>query len=59
MMIQYNPHGVFLALEELGYLLMSLSFLFMAPVFAGRSRLESAVGGSLSSPSSWRSFLWG
>jgi hypothetical protein len=42
-LIQYNPHGVFLALEELGYLVMSLSFLFMAPVFANRSRLESAV----------------
>jgi hypothetical protein len=43
MLIQYNPHGVFIALEELGYLVMSLSFLFMAPVFANRSRLESAV----------------
>lgn len=43
MLIQYNPHGVFLALEEVGYLVMSLSFLFMAPVFANRSRLESAV----------------
>lgn len=43
MWIQYNPHGVFLALEELGYLVMSLSFLFMAPVFANRSHLESAV----------------
>jgi len=43
MLIQYNPHGVFLALEELGYLVMSLSFLFMAPVFANRNRLESAV----------------
>jgi hypothetical protein len=43
MLIQYNPHGVFLALEELGYLVMGLSFLFMAPVFANRSRLESAV----------------
>jgi hypothetical protein len=42
-LIQYNPHGVFLALEELGYLVMSLSFLFVAPVFANRSRLESAV----------------
>lgn len=42
-LIQYNPHGVFIAMEELGYLLMSLSFLFMAPVFAGRSRLERAV----------------
>jgi hypothetical protein len=43
MLIQYNPHGVFLALEELGYLVMGLSFLFMAPVFAQKSRLESAV----------------
>lgn len=43
MLIQYNPHGVFLVLEEAGYLVMSLSFLFMAPVFANRSRLESAV----------------
>ncbi|MBN1217709.1 MAG: hypothetical protein JXM69_02175 [Anaerolineae bacterium] len=43
MLIQYNPHGVFLALEEVGYLVMSLSFLFMAPVFANKSRLETAV----------------
>ena len=43
MLIQYNPHGLFLVLEELGYLVMSLSFLFMAPVFANRDRLESAV----------------
>jgi hypothetical protein len=42
-LIQYNPHGVFIAMEELGYLLMSLSFLFMAPVFAGKNRLEAAV----------------
>lgn len=43
MLIQYNPHGVFIALEELGYLLMSLSFLSIAPVFANRNRLESAI----------------
>ncbi|MEJ2263286.1 MAG: hypothetical protein P8X95_07565 [Anaerolineales bacterium] len=42
-LIQYNPHGVFIALEELGFLIMSLSFVFMAPVFANKSRLESAV----------------
>lgn len=40
---QYNPHGVFIALEELGYLLMSLAFLFAGPVFAGRSKLEQAL----------------
>jgi hypothetical protein len=43
LLIQYNSHGVFIALEELGYLVMSLSFLFVAPVFAKGSRLESAV----------------
>jgi hypothetical protein len=43
MLIQYNPHGVFLALEELGYLMMSLSFLFIGIAIAGRSRLESVI----------------
>jgi hypothetical protein len=43
MLIQYNPHGLFIAMEEIGYLIMSLSFLLIAPVFAGKSRLESAV----------------
>ena len=43
MLIQYNPHGVFIALEELGYLIMSLSFLFIAPIFAPRERLTSAI----------------
>lgn len=49
---QYNPHGVFIALENLGYLLMGLSFLFVALAFSGPERLERAVrwilaGGSL------------
>lgn len=39
----YNPHGVFIVLEELGYLLMSLSFAFAAPIFAAHNRLQSAV----------------
>jgi hypothetical protein len=43
LLIQYNPHGVFLALEELGYLVMSLSFLFAAIAIGGRSRLESTI----------------
>jgi hypothetical protein len=43
LLIQYNPHGVFLVLEELGYLMMSLSFLFMACALSNRSRLETAV----------------
>jgi hypothetical protein len=32
---QYNPHGLFIASEALGYLAMSLALLFAAPVFAG------------------------
>ena len=39
---QYNPHGVLVSLESLGYLMMSVSLLFMAFVF-GRGRLESAI----------------
>ncbi len=40
---QYNPHGIFIALEELGYLLMSLAFLFVGLAFAHASRLERAI----------------
>ena len=40
---QYNPHGIFIALEDLGYLLAGVAFLFMAPVFSGRNGLERVV----------------
>lgn len=40
---QYNAHGIFIALEEIGYLLMSLSFLCIAPVFSKSDKLESAI----------------
>src|SRR5215203_2587649 len=43
LLTQYNAHGVFIVLEELGYLLMSLSFLFLAPVFSNSGRLASVV----------------
>lgn len=36
LLTQYNPHGVFIALEELGYLLMAVSFAFLVPLFDGR-----------------------
>jgi hypothetical protein len=39
---QYNPHGLFIAGEALGYLAMSLALLFAAPVFAGR-RIERTI----------------
>ena len=49
---QYNPHGLFIALEEVGYLLVALAFAGVAPAFGGRTRLERAlrftlVGGCL------------
>jgi hypothetical protein len=43
LLTQYNPYGVFIVLEELGYLLMSLSFVFLAPLFAHQGHLASAV----------------
>jgi hypothetical protein len=39
---QYNPHGVFIALEELGFLVAGISFLFLA-LALGSSRLERAT----------------
>jgi hypothetical protein len=44
LLTQYNPYGVFIVLEELGYLLMVLSFAFLAPVFTGGGRLASVIG---------------
>jgi hypothetical protein len=43
LLTQYNPHGIFIALEEIGLIVMSLSFLFMGPVFSKRNRLERAI----------------
>lgn len=39
----YNPHGVFIALEEIGYLLMSLVFLCLTAVFVRSDRLERSI----------------
>lgn len=43
LLTQYNPHGVFIVLEELSYLMMSLSFLCVSLVFSKKNRLEKAV----------------
>lgn len=40
---QYNPHGIFIALEDLGYLMMSAAFLFLGFSLGGSSRLERAL----------------
>lgn len=38
----YDPHGLFLALEGLGYLFMAAAFLWAAPIFGG-GRLERSI----------------
>ena len=43
LLTQYNGHGIFIALEELGYIAMSISFLFLAPVFSFKSRIEKSI----------------
>lgn len=39
----YNPHGFPIAIESLGYLMLNTSFLFLAIVFGGKSRIERAI----------------
>ena len=40
---EYNPHGVFIALEDLGYLSMGVAFLWVGLTFAGRSLLDRGL----------------
>ena len=39
LLTMYNDKGVFIALEEIGYMFMSASFLALAPLFSGMLRL--------------------
>jgi hypothetical protein len=43
LLTQYNPHGAFIALEELGYLLLSLSLACIALSQPGATRLERTI----------------
>ena len=43
MLTMYNPNGVFIALEESGYLLMSLALAVLAPVFIHKNRVERTI----------------
>ena len=38
----YNPHGIFVSLESIAYLMMGLALLFIAPVFEG-GKIERAL----------------
>lgn len=40
---QFNAHGVFIALEEIAFIMMSMSMLFMTPVFVGKTKSEKAI----------------
>jgi hypothetical protein len=40
---QYNPHGVFIALEEIGYLVMSLAFFCIRSAFPKSNRLTKVL----------------
>jgi hypothetical protein len=53
---QYNPHGIFIGLEGLGYLMMSVAFLFTALFLPGED-LSVQYDGFSSQVLSWRSDL--
>ncbi|MBN2349789.1 MAG: DUF4386 family protein [Bacteroidales bacterium] len=44
LLTQYNPHGIFIALEDLGYMLMGISFLFIGLVFIKSKGLGKTIG---------------
>lgn len=44
---QYDPHGLFIALEALGYAMLTVALLFAAPVFSG-GRVERVIRGLFS-----------
>lgn len=50
LLTQYNDHGIFIALEELGYLLMSLSLFCMALIFSRKSPVEKNLKRILALP---------
>jgi hypothetical protein len=39
----YNPHGIFIALEDAGYLMLSVAFLGAGLAFVRRTRLERVL----------------
>jgi hypothetical protein len=43
LLTQYNPHGIFISVEEIGYLIMSLSFFFLFPIFSWKNKQERAI----------------
>ena len=40
---QYNEHGLFIAMEELGYITMSIALFFLAFAFSKNTRAEKVI----------------
>jgi hypothetical protein len=40
---QYNPHGLFIALEDLGYLVLCVAFVFVGAAFPGAKGVARAI----------------
>ena len=43
LLTQYNGHGIFIALEELGYITMSIALFFISFIFSSTNGLEKAI----------------
>lgn len=43
LLTQFNPHGIFIVLEEIGFFLMIVSFFAISPIFDGKNSLEKTI----------------
>ncbi len=43
LLTEYNPHGIFIAIEEIGYIFMSIVFISVVPVFSGTGKMNNAI----------------
>jgi len=43
MISQFNPHGLFIILEEIGFIAMNISFIFLATALTSSTRLERSL----------------
>jgi hypothetical protein len=43
LLTQFNPHGIFIVLEEMGFLLMIFSFFALFPIFDGAGTVEKII----------------
>lgn len=43
LLTQFNPHGIFIVLEEIGFTFMIISFFTLFPIFTGATLLEKTI----------------